>query len=274
MTFGYSFSIWDFSLIFSAFMRLTRRKYESAYESSLHSPSGPSQLSHPNPTGVSYSPHHSPLSTTGVTGLHRSPNTALTAPQTLHASQSGFDANTGAGYHKSTCDVKSNGPLSHSNSALGGQPTGADNSASGGVLHSPTGGDGVPPRTSPASMLAHQLHQPAYPAHSLFAQNPAAAASFLHTALPFYPTAYHAAAAAAVGVSSHLAPFSFPPAAYGFPGGEFFATNTTNAGASHTTTTSQESAKQTNGQPRIWRSVDTDRLESDDNEVSKSQPIS
>src|SRR5699024_1904345 len=81
------------------------------------------------------------------------------------------------------------------------------------------------PRSSPASMLPPPPtanSAAAYPAHHpMFSQNPATA--FLHPALPFYPSAYHAAAAAAAAQlqssspTAAAGPWSMGPGYPGFP---------------------------------------------------------
>lgn len=257
-----------------AFMRFTRRKYETAYESiaaaaaaSQHSPLGAPNASHlpppPPPAqahqgqpqlggpgsavpGQQHFHHHSPssssTSSSSATTTHRSPSTMATSTiSPHHPSHGGHFEHHGA--------VSFNGGLKVS---------------PGGVAEA----HGEMPRSSPASLLAppgsSAAHYPSAHHHPMFAQNPAA---FLHPGLPFYQSAYHAVAAAAAAAqlqqsspTAATGPWSMGAGSYagGFPSaGDHFVS----AGFAANSSVPKAAATAANGAPKIWRSVDTEQLE-------------
>lgn len=249
-----------------AFMRFTRRKYETAYESiaaaaaSQHSPLGtasnvghlapppipPAQqaqgqsLGHSSAMGHHF--HHSPSSSSTSSSsatTHRSPSTMATSTISPHHSSHhganhfehhGHPFNSAAKVSSSSVPESQQGEL-------------VRNSASASLL--------APPANASSGAYAGQ--------HPMFAQN---AAAFLHPGLPFYQSAYHAAAAAAAAQlqsspTAATGPWSvgggyagFPNPADHFPPG-FVA-------SSPSLPTALNGA---NGAPKIWRSVDTEQLE-------------
>lgn len=246
-----------------AFMRFTRRKYETAYESiaaaaaaSQHSPLGAaSNVGHlaapPIPTGqqgqgqslgptsaMAHHFHHSPSSSSTSSSsatAHRSPSTMATSTISPHHSSH----HGGNNFEHHVHSFNSAAKMSSSSVAESQQTELGRNSSSASL-------NLAPPTNASSGAYAGQ--------HPMFAQN--AAAAFLHPGLPFYQSAYHAAAAAAAAQlqsspTAATGPWSVGSAYSGFP----------NPADHFPPAFVGSSATMPNGAPKIWRSVDTEQLE-------------
>lgn len=286
-------------------MRLTRRKYEAAYESSIQQqqqhapPHHPSMLgcpsalfgqasnssasmgSHPSHHAHSQQPQPSPLPPPLPPSHHqpmqRSPNMITSHPSVNHNHHQPHHPVHHHSQHKhgqlnNPFEIFSKDPKTLSPN--GGNVSNMNESPNRNMLHSPDNNGQIQlptmARSSPAaasSMTAStsaatpsSLAAAAYQTHPLFAQNP----GFLPSPLSFYP--YHSAAAAAAAAVA-----AFPSNYGSFPGvsDSFFNGCLPLVSPNSAIGNSKLSiAGQQGSTPKIWRSIDTDQLEADDDGVS------
>ncbi|KPM09476.1 hypothetical protein QR98_0080130 [Sarcoptes scabiei] len=252
-----------------AFMRLTRRKYEVAYESSLQQ-----QQTNPQTAAVSGSPHlpfhHQHQSVQGA--HHNQPQ--LSSPQQQQLHQNTSSHNILAPHHHPSSHLGSQSqphPFELFAKSIESKISPPNESSRNSSIHSPesvgssnNGSTAVHPQRSSPSIpssassisAAAAAAAAAYQAHSLFAQqNPS---NLLHSTLPFYT--YH---------SSMPFPAGYP----GFAGSTDSFFNGSVALPPMTSTSPPSSSGILNGQhhPKIWRSIDTEQLEGDNRSASNNE---